>query len=299
MYSEFLTKRYRQIFPDEVIASLNKPLRQSIRINTLKTKVKELTSRLRNKGIKLQRIPWTKYGYFVEDAPFSIGATPEYLLGYYFIQDPTSMYACEVLNPRRGEVVLDMTAAPGGKTTYLAQLMHNTGAVVSIELNRERMKSLRSNISRMGVENVIGIRMNALDVRKLGIEFDRILLDAPCTGTGTVFKNPEAAEKNIEDVEHCVSLQKSLLKEASAVLRKGGTMVYSTCSLLPEEGEFMAQYAIDELGLGLENVSHGESGFSMCYGRKLNKEMWKAKRFYPHIHGTQGFFIAKFMKMKP
>ncbi len=295
MYSEFLIAKYGQLFSEEVIASFGKPIEHSIRINTLRTSEEELIPRLEKKGIKLERIPWTKYGYFVKSSPFSIGATTEYLLGYYFIQDATSMYACEVLEPKHSDAVLDMTAAPGGKTTYLAQLMRNGGSIVSVELNRERMKSLRSNISRMGVENVIAIRMNALTVRELGIKFDKILLDAPCTGTGTLFKNPEAAKKTSQDVANCTAAQKALLEAAFEALLDGGTLVYTTCSFLPEENEFIVQHALG-LGLKLENVPYGEKAFTSCYGKELSEEMRKARRFYPHIHGTQGFFIAKLRK---
>ncbi|MEE8168673.1 MAG: RsmB/NOP family class I SAM-dependent RNA methyltransferase [Candidatus Hydrothermarchaeales archaeon] len=296
MYSGYLLEKYKQIFQEEVIESLAKPLKQSIRINELKATEDELVPRLKEKGILLEKIPWTRKGYFVTDAPFSIGATPEYLLGYYFIQDAASMYACEVLAPQRGEVVLDMTASPGGKTTYLAQLMDNDGAIIALELNRERMKSLRSNISRMGVENTIAIRMDALAVEELGILFDRILLDVPCTGVGTVSKNPEAAQKIKEDVSKCSALQIELLQAAERVLKKGGILVYSTCSFLPEENEFVVQQALDDLSLRLEDVQFGEEAFTECYGVKLSKDMAKAKRFYPHIHGTQGFFIARLRK---
>lgn len=296
MYSNFLIERYRQIFPEDVFRSLNKPLRQSIRVNTLKADERGLVSRLEKKGIMLEKIPWAKHGYFVKRTPFSIGATTEYLLGYYFVQDATSMYACEVLDTQRGDMVLDMAAAPGGKTTYMAQLMENTGTVVSLEANGQRIRSLRSNISRMGVENVISLRMDAREVEELEITFKKILLDAPCTGTGTVFKNPEAAMKEIKDVEKSAALQKSLSEAAARVLAGGGTLVYSTCSFLPEENEFIVQHAIDNLGMRLENLSYGEEAFTSCYGIKLSKDMKRAKRFYPHIHGTQGFFIAKLRK---
>jgi NOL1/NOP2/sun family putative RNA methylase len=245
---------------------------------------------LSEKGMELQKIDWTKHGYFVKKSPFSLGSTPEYLLGYYFLQDPASMYACEVLQPKKGEVILDMAAAPGGKTTYLAQLMENKGTIVALELNKQRMKSLRSNITRMGIENVITIRMNALDTEDLGIKFDKVLLDAPCTGTGTVFKNPDAAYKKKRDVERCTALQKSLLEIALKVLKKRGILVYSTCSILPEENEFIVSKF---KSVKIQKIKHGNEGFSNVYGKNLGKDMKKTRRFYPHIHKTQGFFIAK------
>ncbi|MFQ5815512.1 MAG: RsmB/NOP family class I SAM-dependent RNA methyltransferase [Candidatus Hydrothermarchaeaceae archaeon] len=296
MYSKFLLERYKGLYSEEEIERLDSPLEQSIRINTLRTTEEKLVSRLEKKAIVLEKIPWTKHGYFIEKAPFSVGATTEYLLGYYFIQDPASMYACEVLNPDKGEIVLDMAAAPGGKTSYLAQLMENRGVIIAVELNRQRMKSLRSNISRMGVENVIAIRMDALKVGELGVEFDKILLDAPCTGTGTISKNPEAVKKDEKDVATCTATQKSLFEAAHKVLKENGTLVYSACSFLPEEGEFVVQYAVDELGFRLEEVPFGAEAFIECYGTKLSEEMGKAKRFYPHVHGAQGFFIVKLVR---
>lgn len=293
MYSDFLLDRYKKIFPPDVIESLSTPVRRAIRPNTLKVDEKRLVLSLERKGVRLEKISWTN-GYFVKESPFSIGATTEYLLGYYFIQDPTSVYACEVLAPKKGETVLDMTAAPGGKTTCLAQLMGNKGTIVSLEINRERMRSLRSNVTRMGAMNVIAIRMDSLKVEELGIKFDKILLDAPCTGTGTVFKNPEAAKKEKEDVMNCTKIQRSLLEKAYRVLRDGGTMVYSTCSLLPEENEIMVERAMD-MGFGIDDVPYGGdaiTGYNR-QNRSMGEHIKKTKRFYPGVHGTQGFFIAK------
>jgi len=159
------------------------------------------------------------------------------------------------------------------------------------------MKSLRSNVSRLGMENVIAVRMNALDAADLGIEFDRVLLDAPCTGTGTAFKNPEAKNKGKNDVKKCTAKQRALLEVAAGVLKKGGAMVYCTCSLLPEENEFMVQYALKELGLDLEAIPFGEPALTSTYGKSLIPEMKKARRFYPMVHNTQGFFIAKMVKV--
>jgi len=295
MFSNFLLKKYREIFDKAVMRGLLRPVDQAIRINTLKIEEKALVGRLRVRGIKLEKIPWVICGYFVKEAPFSVAATPEYLLGYYFIQDPASMYACEVLDLKRGQTVLDMAAAPGGKTTYLAQFLGRDGTVISIDINRERMKSLTANIQRMGLKNVITVRMNTLDVRDLGVSFDRVLLDAPCTGTGTVFKNPEAAGKEGADVSNCAALQLSMLKAGLSVLDKKGILVYSTCSVLPEENEFIVEHAL-ERGFKLKAVEHGEEAFTQAYGKKLPAGMKNARRFYPHIHNTQGFFVCKIQR---
>tara|TARA_B100002003_G_C14152313_1_gene554269 strand:+ start:1941 stop:2834 length:894 start_codon:yes stop_codon:yes gene_type:complete len=297
MFSEFLLKRYESLFPNE-IPYLDRSIPTSIRVNTLRCDKGDLVDKLAKKRVVLEKIPWTINGFTVKKSPFSIGSTTEYLLGYYFIQDPTSMYACEVLKPSRGEIVLDMAAAPGGKTTYLSQIMRNTGVVIAIELNRNRMKSFRSNISRLGISNVIGIRMNALDTSDLGIKFDSVLIDAPCTGTGTSFKNPEAKMKGIGDVENCTVKQRNFLEVGARVLKKGGSMVYCTCSLLPEENELMVQYALNELGLEMDAIPYGDPAITSVYGKTLSPEINKARRFYPRMHNTQGFFIAKMIKVR-
>ena len=296
MLSPFLQERYSRLFPPEVVEGLARPVKQAIRVNTIRADPGALIKRLRAKGFRLSRVPWTEYGYSVEKEPFSIGATTEYLLGYYFLQDPASMHACEVLDPKEDELVLDMAAAPGGKTTYLAQRMGNRGAVVALELNRERIRSLRSNVTRLGLENVIGVRMDALRVGELKLQFDRILLDAPCTGTVTLPKSPQAGQKGPEDVERCTRLQARLLEAACSVLRPKGLLLYSTCSVLPEEDELMVQWALDSLPLRLEKVEHGEPALAECYGQRLRPEMRRARRFYPHLHGTQGFFMALMRK---
>ncbi len=292
MLSKFLRERLSEFLSEEALNSLGNPLPQAIRVNTLKISEKELVSRLEEKGVKLEKIPWVRHGYYVKKAPFSIGATPEYLLGYYFLQDPTSMYTCEVLEPKG--LVLDMAAAPGGKTTYLSQLMENKGCIIAIEINKARIKALKSNINRMNAENVITIRMDAREVESLGLKFDRILLDAPCTGTGTMHKSKEAMKKTKRDVEKCTALQREMLKASIKVLKKNAILVYCTCSLLPEENEFMVAKALEE-GLTLEEIEHGEEALTYCYGAKLPRELKRARRFYPW-HKTQGFFIAKLRK---
>lgn len=293
MFSPYLRDKYRSIFTDKELSLLAKPLPKAIRVNTLRIREKELVGRLEDRGFTLDKVSWTRHGYIVKTCPFPLGATPEYLLGYYFIQDPSSMHACEVLDPGKSDLVLDMAAAPGGKTTYLAQLMGNKGAIVAVDISRRRMKSLRSNVSRQGVENVIAVRTNALGVENFGLVFDKVLLDAPCTGTGTVHRNRDAARKDRADVEKCTVIQGALLETAVRVLKDGGVVVYCTCSFLPEENELIVGKALDRYALKVEKVQQGEPGLTSWNGRELSPELRKAGRFYPHIHGTQGFFIAK------
>ncbi len=297
MLSQFLEQRYRELFPGLTEEMLTRALPQALRVNTLRITEEELIARLEERGFMLEKIPWVRHGYFIREAPFSAGATPEYLLGYYYLQDPASMYACEALEPRAGELVLDAAAAPGGKTTYIAQLMRNLGCIVAIEVNRQRIKALRANVTRMGVENTIIVRMDARDVAKLGLSFDRALLDAPCTGTGTAHKAKEALTKDEKDLKVLLPLQRALLSAVYEVLKPGGVLIYSTCSLLPEENELLVQELLESRDARLLKVKQGSPAFTRPYERSLNPQIKRAKRFYPWEHGSQGFFVAKIQKL--
>ncbi len=296
MLSPYLRDRYAMLFPGITERELCMSLEPVIRVNELRISQRELVQRLEERGFRLERIPWLRCAYRVRLAPFSPGATPEYLMGYYYLQDAASIYACEALEPRRGELVLDCAASPGGKTTYIAQLMQNKGCVVAVELRKSRLKALCANLSRMGIENTLVLHMDARHAPELGISFDRVLLDAPCTGTGTAHRNPEALQKSEEDIKRLTPLQLELLRSAHAVLRDGGVLVYSTCSYLPEENEFIIHRFLQESGAKLLRLKHGSPGITAPYGVELGGELSRARRFYPWEHRTQGFFIAKIKK---
>ena len=297
MFSPFLQRRYAELFPGLADEMLTRTLPQALRVNTLRITDSELVQRLQDRGFRLEKIPWVKHGYFIREAPFSPGATPEYLLGYYYLQDPASMYACEVLEPRARELVLDAAAAPGGKTTYIAQLMQNRGCIVAVEVNRQRIKALRASVTRMGVENTILVRMDAREVAKLGLRFNRVLLDAPCTGTGTAHKAREALTKDEADLEVLLPLQRALLESAYSVLEPRGVLVYATCSLLPEENELLLHDFLKNKEARMLRIKHGSPALDTPYGKTLPGSIKKARRFYPWIHSTQGFFVAKIQKL--
>ncbi|MCL5788255.1 MAG: RsmB/NOP family class I SAM-dependent RNA methyltransferase [Candidatus Marsarchaeota archaeon] len=267
---------------------------KAIRVNTLKTGDAELVQSLEDKGFTLKKCGWTKHGYWVVGEPRkpTIGSTLEYMCGHYFIQSPASIFTVETLNPEGDEKVLDMAAGVGGKTTYICQLMSNTGVVLATEPSRQRVGSLRSNLSRMGCENSVVLQTDGRNVAEMGCSFDRILLDAPCTATGLVALYPQVkARVTPRDVVEQSALQYELLKVATAVLNRGGTLVYSTCSLLQEEGEQVVKRALtDEMEIIPVDppFKKGESsGSSILPG---------SVRLYRHTHRTEGFFICKIRK---
>jgi|FLOH01.1.fsa_nt_gi tRNA (cytosine40_48-C5)-methyltransferase len=288
-------RRYEKL--GEVFDPSKIELKRSLRINTLKINDSVLQSRLKKGKVTLTKIPFLKQGFFYE-ANFSLGATPEYLQGYYYLQEAASQIPAMVLDPQADELILDMSAAPGGKTTQMADNMGNKGIIIATDNNPYRLESLRNNIERLGVMNTIIYKKDARFVSDFGKEFDRVLLDAPCSGN---FADEEKwfEIKSVEGFKDRARLQKELLKAAVRVLKKGGILVYSTCTLEPEENELNVNWLLgkySDLTLETINLSIGDPGLTDVFGEKLNPEITKCKRFWPHKTGTQGFFIAKIKK---
>ncbi|MEO2241429.1 MAG: RsmB/NOP family class I SAM-dependent RNA methyltransferase [Euryarchaeota archaeon] len=294
-YLRFLGRRETR----ELLEHLD-DVRPALRTNTLLVTPEALRRQLEEKrGFRLERCPEPiDEGFWVvKEPPISLGATLEYMLGYYVPQDAASMVPPAVLNPRPGERVLDACAAPGGKTTHLAQLMGNEGTLIAIDVDPDRVRKLKSNLHRCHVANCLALRMNALDLPRTGWEFDRVLLDVPCTGEGVIHKDPSRRRsRDPEDIEHCARLQRRLLRAAAEVLKPGGVLVYSTCTFSPEENELNVQYAVEELGLEPEpvRVDWAAPGLRVP---GVDREVREAcARFYPHRHGTELFFVARLRK---
>jgi len=288
-------ERYKQLGQEFDPESIK--VTSCFRINTLKIEPKELLRRLNQRGVKQRKIPWLDFGYEYE-AKFSLGANPEYLLGFYYLQDAASQVPAQLLQPSKKELVLDMCAAPGGKTTQLAQYMKNQGAIVALDTNGKRLLSLRNNLERLSIRNVLMYRKDARFTFDLGLEFDKILLDAPCSGNFTL-EEDWFEKRSLEEVQERARSQKELLKAAIKVLDKGGTLVYSTCSLEPEENEMNIDWLLrkySDLKLEKIDVSMGDPGLTEAFGKTLNPEIKKCRRFWPHKTGTQGFFVAEIRK---
>ena len=163
-------------------------IKPSLRINTLKISEEKIISRLKKSDVLLHKIPYVQHGYFY-DAKFSLGATPEYLMGYYYLQESASQLPAQVLNPKPDDMILDMCASPGSKTTQIAQLMENTGKIIALDTDSRRLLALRNNLERCGVKNTIVYKKDSRFVFDLGLTFDKILLDAPCSGNYVIEEN--------------------------------------------------------------------------------------------------------------
>ncbi|SJM87999.1 probable Putative ribosomal RNA methyltransferase Nop2 [Zygosaccharomyces bailii] len=311
-YSPFLAEKLFDLFsPAEALEffeanEISRPI--TIRTNTLRTRRRDLAQALVNRGVNLQPIgPWTKVGLQIFDSQVPIGATPEYLAGNYILQAASSFLPVIALDPQENERILDMAAAPGGKTTYISALMKNTGCVFANDANKARTKSLVANIHRLGCTNTIVCNYDAREFPKVIGGFDRILLDAPCSGTGVIGKDQSVkvsrTEKDFMQIPH---LQKQLLLSAidsvDSHSKTGGIIVYSTCSVAVEEDEQVVDYALRKrpnVKLVETGLAIGKEGFASYRGKNFHPSLKLTRRYYPHTYNVDGFFVAKFQKIGP
>ena len=231
----------------------------------------------------------------------TLGSTHEYLMGHYYIQDLASMFPVFYLNPKRTDFVLDMAAAPGGKTTHLAQIMENKGHIFAMDSDKKRIKSLIFNLRRCGVRNTTVLHMDANSSHKQNFNTDKILLDAPCTGEGLIRNDPtRKSSKSLTEITGMMRKQYSLLQSAIKTVKPGGEIMYSTCSIAPEENEFVIQKALDS-NSNIEIISiddeWGLPGYINVFGMDLSEELLKSRRLLPHIHNTIGFFYCLLRKI--
>jgi tRNA (cytosine49-C5)-methyltransferase len=297
-YKNLLGKNY-----DEYLRYSLSFLTRSIRVNTIKSSITEVTERLEKKGWKLTQIPFCKEGFWVEHETgrLDIGNTREHSLGYYYVQEAASMIPPIVLDPKKNELILDMCAAPGSKTTQIGQYMENTGILIANDFTGDRIKPLGINIQRIGLTNTIITRMFGQWFAKKNIFFDRILVDAPCSGTGTIRKSVKTLRIwNPVMIERLASTQKKLIETGFKILKPGGTLVYSTCSTEPLENEAVVSYLLDNYkdaqiqDIKL-NLTRSEA-FTEFQNLKFNPEVKKCLRLWPQDNDTEGFFVSKFKK---
>lgn len=281
---------------DAFIKTYEENRKAALRINTLKGNSEKLFSVL---GEKLSPVPWTSDGYFYPDT-MQPGKSPLHEAGAYYIQEPSAMLPAELLNAQPGECILDLCAAPGGKTTKIAADMKGEGLLVANEIHPKRAAILSSNVERMGIKNAV-VTNESSDrlLKKFPEFFDRILVDAPCSGEGMFRKDEEArAQWSEENVIKCAVRQKEILDNAAAMLRPGGRLVYSTCTFSPEENEKMI---IDFLNDHPEfSVEKTDTPPCISNGRpELAGNDERAAftfRIWPHLTEGEGHFAAVLKK---
>lgn len=285
------------------------PTPNSIRCNTIKISPQELKDRLEGYGWRL-RLPFKEFPevMIIENklSPGELGKTKEHLLGYYYVQEISSMLPVFALRPKEGEVILDLCASPGSKTTQAAAMMNNGGTIIANEVSMGRISILNSNLERCGVMNTIvtrkdGVALCNVMAKKSKMRFDKILVDAPCSGEGTLRKSPKTFQiwnKNM--IKKIAATQKRLSEAAVKLLKVGGTLVYSTCTLAPEENEMIVDYLLKKYDLEIQEIKlplKFRKGVCEWEGVEMNKSLEKCLRLYPQDNNTDGFFVAKIKKL--
>lgn len=277
---------------DAFIKTYEENRKAALRINTLKGNGEKLFYVLEE---TLSPVPWTSDGYFYPDT-MQPGKSPLHEAGAYYIQEPSAMLPAELLNAQPGECILDLCAAPGGKTTKIAADMKGEGLLVANEIHPKRAAILSSNVERMGIKNAV-VTNESSDrlLKKFPEFFDRILVDAPCSGEGMFRKDEEArAQWTEENVIKCAVRQKEILDNAAAMLRPGGRLVYSTCTFSPEENEKMiVDFLNDHPEFSVEKtdtppcISNGRPEIA-----RNDERAAFTFRIWPHLTEGEGHFAA-------
>ena len=282
---------------DEFWEFIIRPLRQSIRINTLKAPLEVVVERLREE-FELQQIPWVREGFFINVD--NLAKVPEHSLGLIFGQEASSMIPPVVLDPKPGELVLDMAAAPGSKTGQIAQYMENEGCIVANDPKLSRANVLIANLNKMGVLIAKVTTKDGAYFGRFENTFDRILLDAPCSSVGMIRKKWKFLESwRLRGVIKYMNIQKRLILAAYRALKPGGTLVYSTCTIDPLENEEVVDYLLRKTDARLEPIDlpvKTSEPVLEWEGRTYSEELRKALRIHPNDNDTEAFFIAKIVK---
>ena len=278
-------------------------LRRSIRINTLFGSVNDIKKSIEAKGWKLEQIPWCKEGFWIAHSDRrDVGNLLEHQLGKMYVQEAASMIPPLALKPKAGDIMLDMCAAPGSKTTQMGVMMKSKGLIIANDYKGDRMSSLGINLQKSGLTNVIITLMHGKQFQNF--QFDKILVDAPCSGTGVIRKSPKTIRMwNPHMITKIAWQQQELLENAFHNLKEGGELVYSTCSLEPEEDEGVVNNLISKYKnakVVKVNIPGLKTSLAVMEfnGVKFNSQIKNCLRIWPQDNDTEGFFVAKIKKNK-
>jgi 16S rRNA (cytosine967-C5)-methyltransferase len=262
-----------------------------VRLNTLKAPQETILKKLEDESIVLEKVPQLKHTYKLIEANKPLTRTQSFSQGLIYIQDKASCLAAEIADPKRGSTVLDVCAAPGSKTTYLAQLMENSGKIVSVDYSKRRIHVWKRETERVGVNIVHPVVANARTSLPLNFSADLVILDPPCTSTGTFGKTPEAKWRLTKrSILGMSRIQAEMIEHCAEHVKPSGFLVYSTCSITVEENEMIIENFLKlhpEFKPVKQKTRIGLPGL---------RGLIKCQRLYPHIHECNGFFVAKLQK---
>jgi len=291
----------------EYMRILDVPLPNSIRCNTVKISADRLKKKLEKKWKIKQPFKQNPEMMIVESPlePGELGKALEHQLGYYYVQEISSMLPIIALNPEPGNLLLDLCAAPGSKTSQAGAEMQNSGTIIANDINIRRIKILSTNLQRCGISNALITRHDGIQlckkIKKMGMKFDKILLDVPCSGEGNIRSSPKTfLIWNLKMIKRLSRIQKKLAAGCIEVLKNRGELVYSTCTHAPEENEGVVDFLLKNLPLEIQEIKFPlktRPGITKWRGEKFSEDVKKAVRIYPQDNDTEGFFIAKFKKV--
>ena len=284
-------KDFGQEFAEDLLdANAEKP-NLYIRTNTLKISRDELIGKLAKEGIKCTKVNGIDEAIMVQNLK-NIEGNELFKLGYFTIQDISSMLVGKIANPEKDSKVLDICSAPGGKTTHVATIMENTGQVIARDVFDHKLKLIKSTVNRLGLTNVSIENRDALKLDDNSIDkFDYVLADVPCSGLGIIRRKPEIKFKEASELSGLPDIQSKILNNASKYVKENGTLIYSTCTIHDEENIDVVEQFLKE-----------NKNFELVPIENINIDLENQEKgyikIYPNIHGMDGFFIAKLKRMR-
>lgn len=281
-------------FTKDFLESSNKKPEFCVRVNTLKTTVEKLIEMFESRGIKARKSKVSDYGLII-DNPYDITNSELYKNGYFTIQDESSMLVASVLEPKEGDIVVDVCAAPGGKTGHIAEIMKNKGVVYSRDCHQHKIDLINAMAKRLGLSNIQAKMFDATNIDyDLLLKANKVLVDAPCTGLGIIRRKPDIKwTKESTDICDISKIQYIILENAAKYLKVGGTLVYSTCTISKEENiDVVNKFLDNHKNFKFDSIEKG-----IPESLRSDTKDKGYVNFYPNLHGIDGFFIAKMKKI--
>lgn len=290
---EELINQYEEKIANQIIDGYKTKRVVSLRVNTLKSTVEKVCEELKQNKIEFETVSWNNTAFVIKNASEEeLRKLVIYENGEIYLQSLSSMLPAVILEPKEAEDILDMTAAPGGKTTQIAAITNNHANITACEMNRVRADRLKYNVEKQGASSVVVLKEDSRNLSNY-FAFDQILLDAPCSGSGTIRLDDERTYKNFSEklVEKSMKSQMQLLKKALSILKPGHEMIYSTCSILKKENEEILNKVLKQMNAQIVPIHMGEIENIPLLPTKILGTLCVCPNEY-----YDGFFIAKIRK---